>query len=233
MKLYKRIFASLLCLLFIFSGCTKKETDAMKFKQEYESLNGTIREKDGKTIRTISIDEENPILYASDEDIVNKIQNKETFVVYFGFADCPWCRSMVPTLLQVAKDMNVDKIYYCDVKDIRDTYELDENNQPIQTAKGSNAYPQLLEAMDEVLENYTLKDESGNEVPTGEKRIYAPNLVVFVNGQAKALTSGNSEKQSDGYMELSEEILKDSYQMIQEAFQTLSDTSACAVETKC
>lgn len=234
MKL-KKYLICLLSLLFIISGCTNtdKESDAMKFKTEYESLNGTIREKDGKTIRTIEIDENNPIVYISDEKLVEKINNKDSFIVYFGFNDCPWCRSIVPTMLQVAKDLSIPQVLYCDVKNIRDTFELDENNQPVQTDSGSDSYPILLEKLDSVLEEYTLKDENGNEIKTGEKRIFAPNIVVVINGKAKAMTSGNSELQSDGYMELSDEILADSYNMIKEVFDVYIHPSGCEVETKC
>ena len=47
---FLKLFLSL-CLTFTCFGCIKKESDAMKFKKEYESLNGTIREKDKQTIR--------------------------------------------------------------------------------------------------------------------------------------------------------------------------------------
>ena len=67
--------------LFIFSACGK-ETDAEKFKNEYESLNGTVS-KSGKEVRSITIDEKNPMIYKSAEEIVEMIEKKETFVVYW------------------------------------------------------------------------------------------------------------------------------------------------------
>ena len=111
----------------------EEKTDAIKFKEEYESLNGTIREKDGQTIRTIKIDEENPIVYATAEEIVKKIEKKETFAVYFGFSDCPWCRSVLPTLIEVANDLKISKIYYVDVKEIRDVLVVED--EKIKTEK--------------------------------------------------------------------------------------------------
>ena len=54
------------------------------------------------------------------------MDNNETFVVYFGFADCPWCRSVLPTLLDVADDLKIDKIYYVDVKEIRNKLDVDD-----------------------------------------------------------------------------------------------------------
>ena len=60
-----------LCLLIILplTGCKKEKenlsTDAIKFKEEYESLNGTTSSS-GKTIRTININKDNPIIYKTE-----------------------------------------------------------------------------------------------------------------------------------------------------------------------
>ena len=42
------------------------------------------------------------------EEIV-KILNEGTGVIYFGFNSCPWCRSMIETLLKVIDDNNIEK----------------------------------------------------------------------------------------------------------------------------
>ena len=118
MKFIKFILT--LCLTFTCFGCIKKESDAMKFKKEYESLNGTIREKDKQTIRTLSIDQDNPMVYSSCQDIIDRIENKETFIIYFGFSDCPWCRSSIETFIESAKENNITTVYYVDIKEDRD-----------------------------------------------------------------------------------------------------------------
>ena len=234
MKLIQKILTCLLLSSLVLTGCTQaKESDAMKFKEEYESLNGTTREKDGKTIRTISISEDNPIVYADCEDIVEKINNKDTFVVYFGFSDCPWCRSIVPTLLEVADDLNISTIYYVDVKDIRDEKEL-EDSQITTKKEGSDGYFKLLEVLDSVLDDYTLTDESGNTVNVNEKRIYAPCIISIVEGNPITSTDGCSTLQSDGYMELSDEMLKESYSLIENVLkEIIQNDTACQVDTKC
>ena len=40
--------------VFVLTSCTSKKTDALKFKEEYESLNGTIG-KSGKKTKSLSI----------------------------------------------------------------------------------------------------------------------------------------------------------------------------------
>ena len=200
------------CIVLSMVGCEKedKTTDAYKFKEEYESLNGE-KSSSGKIMRTISIPKDNPMKYATAEEIVEKIENKETFVVYFGFAKCPWCRSMIEQLIQSAKDNNVKEIYYVDVLEIRDTYQLEEDGTISKTKDGTESYTTLLEKIGDVLSDYTLTDENEQKILVGEKRIYAPNVVVIVKGTAEKMVEGTSEKLKDPYEELTEEMKKESY----------------------
>ena len=224
--------------LFTLTACgqsdVSKISDALKFKEEYESLNGTKREKDGKTIRSIEISKDNPFIYKKSSEIIDMIEKKDTFVVYFGFSDCPWCRSIIPTLVEVAADLEVNQIYYVDVKNIRDTMKIGDDGKAITDTEGTKEYYQLLEKLDSVLENYTLTDEDGNEVNTGEKRIYAPNIVSIVDGVATEMTTGISDKQTDGYMELTTEIKEESYDKIKCSIQCVADSKqVCSAKTKC
>lgn len=216
-------------------GCFKKETtltDAAKFKQEYESLNGK-ETTSGQVTRTITIPEDNPIVYKSAEELAEMINNKETFVVYFGFNSCPWCRSVIETLLKVAKDLKISKIYYVDVKDIRDVKELAENGKDIETTKeGSKGYNELIKLLSEVLRDYTLT-AGKKTISAGEKRIYAPNIVSVVKGEAKSLTTGVSDKETDSYMELTDEILTETYDKIKEVLEVVKADSACEANNAC
>lgn len=234
----KRILmvALLFISLFSLTACNNKQatTDAMKFKEEYESLNGTKREKDGRTIRSIEIAEDNPFIYKEESDIVKLMEEKESFVVYFGFSDCPWCRSAIPTLIEVAKNVGLDKIYYVDVKEIRDTLKLDEEGNVVTDKEGTDGYYDLLEAFDNVLDSYTLTDKDGNEVNTGKKRIFAPNIISVVDGVAVELTDGISDKQTDGYMELTSEMKEESYNKIKCSIQCVIDNKkTCSAEKSC
>lgn len=211
----KKVILSLLIVLSIFtlSSCGTKEeknTDAIKFKEEYEKLNGE-KNRNGVTYREVEIDEDNPFVFVTAEEIQEKIDNKETFAVYFGFNSCPWCRSIITTLIEVADDLDIDKIYYVDVLDIRDTYELNSKNKPEKAKDGSKGYNELIKSLESVLSDYTLTTEKGKNVQVGEKRIYAPNLVSVVDGKAQKLNTGISEMQTDSMMELTDEMKKDTY----------------------
>ncbi len=229
----KKIFflITLALTLCFVTGCGK--TDASKFKEEYESLNGTTN-KSGKVIRTITIDKDNPIVYSTAEEIVKKIEDKETFVVYFGFASCPWCRSVLPTLLDVSKDLKLDKIYYVDILNIRDSLILDDNGKLITETEGSEAYYKLLTLLDSVLSDYSMSDKDGNKIETNEKRIYAPNVVGIANGKPLELTTGISSLQTDAYMELTPEMIKETTSMFRCVIKcVLESNNSCSLDKAC
>ena len=236
------IFTSIVLTVFTLTACGKNKEieeksdnviDALKFKEEYESLNGVENENNGKTFRTVNIPEDNPIIYKEASDIVEMIENNESFVVYFGFAKCPWCRSIIETLINVANDYNVDTVYYVDVYDIRDTLKLDEDNNIVTDKEGTEDYMKLIELLDNVLSDYTLTDSDGDKVLTGEKRIYAPNIVAIINGKTEKLETGISDNQEDGYQDLTDEILEDSYEKISSVIKFLNEKNTCSLDSKC
>ena len=238
MKKEKILFIALpiLCavaaiLAFIFIGKEEVNKDALKFKEEYESING--KKVYGNTVRSLEISSDNPIVYTSANDIITMMDNNETFVVYFGFADCPWCRSVLPTLLDVADDLKIDKIYYVDVKEIRNKLDVDDEGNVIIVKEGSEGYIGLLKRFDDVLEDYTLEYD-GEEIKTGEKRIYAPNVVSIVNGVAKELETGISDKQEDAYQELTDEMKKETYDKFKCSIKcVLENKNVCSSKNAC
>ena len=208
------------------------QTDGIKFKEEYEKLNGKKNDQ-GKKYREITIDSKNKMVYKTTEEVLNLIDKKKSFVLYFGFDTCPWCRSVVPTLASISKELN-QEVYYIDVKDIRDTFELDDDNKPKLVKKGSKDYSKLLEKLEPVLEDYTLTDSDNNEIKVGEKRIYAPSIVSVIDGKAKELTTGISDKQTDGYMKLTKEMEKETYNKIKKVLKQVSDkNNTCHLDKGC
>lgn len=221
-------FISMITALGLITACGTKETDAIKFKKEYESLNNVEREKNGSTIvsRSVEISKNNPIIYISEDELLEKIKT-EKGVVYFGFADCPWCRSMIETLFMVANDLNIEKIYYVDVKDIRDTIELNDNNELITTKKGTDGYYKLLNVLNDVLKEYTINDKNNNLISTNEKRIYAPNVVTFDKGTILGLETGLSENQTDAYQDLNDDLKKDMKCKLECLLEKIEEKNVC------
>ena len=230
----KKILTLLLiiCISVSLSGCSKKQSDSLKFKKEYESINGE-KSKSGKEYRTLNISKDNPFIYTTADNIVKKMNKKETFIVYFGFSTCPWCRSIIEELINCAKDYNVDKIYYVDVLDIRDTKEIKDNGEIETTKEGTKGYKELLSKMDNVLENYTIKNENDEEIKLDEKRIYAPNVVAVVDGKAEKLQDGISDDLTDPYMELTTKIKKDTHNKFKCIFECLEKEESMCTKKSC
>ena len=218
----KKIFFIIFLITVLFiTGCSNEK--ALEFKKEYESMNG-VEGKNGKVHRTVSIDENNPYEKVQAKDILDKINNKETFYVYFGDKLCPWCRSVIEKSIEVAKKKNIKKIYYVEIWNdegeeiLRDKYIL-ENGSLNKTIEGLEEYTKLLEVFKDLLKDYTLTNEAGEKIETGEKRIYAPNYIYIEKGVPKTLITGISEKLTDSRGELTKEILEDEEKMFNEFFK--------------
>lgn len=203
-----------------------KIDDSTKFKEEYEKENGKKNDS-GKTMRSVDISSSNPFVYKTADDIVDYMDDKQTFLVYFGYSTCPWCRSVITILTDVLNDNNVDKIYYVDIHDIRDTLKVNDKGKVVTDKEGSDAYYKLIDKLDKVLSDYTLTWKD-NTIDTKEKRIFAPNIIFVKDGKAKSITTGISDKQDDAYMDLTDEIKKDSKKKILKVVKEyISSSSVC------
>ena len=231
----KILIISLACVLaFTTTACSLfKKTDAVKFKEEYESLNGVKSKKTGKINRSVNISKDNVFVYKKASDIVDAINNKETFAVYFGFSECPWCRSVISTLSEVATDIGIDEIYYVNVSDIRDELEV-KNGKIVTKKQGDKSYMKLLKLLDNVLDDYTLTDDNDKEISTSEKRIYAPNVVSVVAGKAIKKDTGISDKQTNPYMKLTAKMKKETYNKFKCILECVTENkNSCSIDKKC
>ena len=218
----KKLLISLFIVATLFmAGCTQDNKKGIEFKESYEKLNGTTN-KSGKEHRSVTIDENNPFVITTPEEVVKMLDNKETFYLYVGDPLCPWCRSAIEKATVVAINKKVDKVYAIEIWDdegkeiLRDKYEM-VDGKLTQTIKGTDAYNKMLEAFKELLSDYNLSVD-GETVPTGEKRIFAPNYFYIENGVAKKLISGTSELQKDSREELTKEMLEDEEREFNEFF---------------
>ena len=208
----KKVIVVILLLLSV-AGCGNKRD----FKKEYESLNGD-------EYRSVSIPKNNPIVFASANEIVEKLKNNETFYVYFGSEYCPWCRSVIEKALEVANNKNIDKIYYVSIWDgshneiLRDTFALNEKGEAYASKTGTEDYYELINRLSSVLDDYVLTNDKGEKIPCNEKRIFAPTFIYVENGQALRKETGISSLQSKSNDELTDEIKADEEAKFSEFF---------------
>ena len=200
--------------LFSVTGCGNKK--ALEFKKEYEDVNGkTIREN--IKYRTLNIDEDNPYIKTTIEEIEKKINNKESFYLYVGDSLCPWCRSGLEKMIEVAKNENIKEIYYIDFWDdnhneiLRDLYEVSIQNGKATFTKTQDAKPgynTLLNAVSSFVQDYTITKD-GVEYNVGVKRIYGGDHFYFDKGICKTYVSLRSDKLANANDPLTEEVLND------------------------
>ena len=164
----------ILFALLLLTGCVG-QTDAQKFKKEYESLNGQANDA-GVLHKDITIPEDNPMVYATFEEVVDMLENG-TGIVYFGYSECPWCRAALPVLLEAAEEELMTKILYYNNKEERDTRELLETGGNKITVEGTSDYYYLLNVLGEHASVYEgMNDES-------IKRLYYPTVVFVHEGK--------------------------------------------------
>ena len=196
------IFAILIIAVLLVVFLFAKNNDAIKFKKEYEEFNNKTSSS-GKEYPKLEIPKNNPIKYKTAEELVEIIKNG-TGAIYFGFPNCPWCRSAIPALLEAAEQADIKNIYYLNVKEIRDIKQIDDSGKIIEEKEGSSGYKNLLEFLDKYLDDYILEDNNGKKVNTNEKRIFVP-LVVFVkNGKIEGVHADTVKSQKDPYIKLND-----------------------------
>lgn len=161
--------------------------DEKKFKEEYETLNGTTR-SNGLKNKELTIIDDNNIKYITIDEAATMLDSGSG-VIYFGFAACPWSRNAVPVLLEAMQASELDTIYYVNVRpnddlneDVRDTYILNSKNKARKSKDASESYYNVLLALANELNDYILTTDSGREINTGEKRLNTPTVAAVKNG---------------------------------------------------
>ena len=129
---------------------------------------------------------------------------------------------MVSLLDEVSLSYSTDKIYYYNIKDIRSTITVNDNNE-LETKKGTDFYYQLLEKLDNYLEDYTITDKKDKTIKTGEKRLYAPTVIFVKNGEVVEFIEGTVDSQKDPYVALNENQRNELISKYQAGFNKLGD----------
>lgn len=199
----KKVLLSLLIVVGLLTGCNK-ETDALKFKEEYESLNDVVIEGTKYKYPSVEILKDNAVKYLTSEELL-EVLDEGTGAVYFGYPNCPWCRSAVPVLIEAADEVGLETIYYLNVKDERDEIKVKEDGTLEVVKEGTEGYKKLLKRLDSVLLDYTLTDIHGNEVSANEKRIYVPLVVFIKDGEIVGYHLDTVASQKNPFEPLNEE----------------------------
>ena len=171
-------------------GIAKVTESEKKFKEEFEALNGSANEE-GITHITVTIPEDNNVEYLSlkDADKMLDAEENKSGVILFGYASNPWGRNLIPLLLEVAKEKELDKIYYVNLmdeegNDLRTTYTLDEKTGKLNMIQGENEYYNVRSSLTDYISDYVYYNAKDKKTTMkGEKYLSAPTVVAIKDGK--------------------------------------------------
>lgn len=148
----RKILIAVLAIITLVAVCGGVYYFTMKPKEDTS--------KDAKQFASeyTEIDETNPFVYKTADEIID-IMKHGTGVVYLGYPECPWCQAYVKYLEEVADDIGMDKIYYCNTKKLKEE-NMDKYNELISLLSGHLQY--------------------NNE---GKEWIYVPNVSFHIEGK--------------------------------------------------
>lgn len=176
------------------------------FAAEYESLNGE-QGANGNSYTSVEIPADHRFVIASEAQ-VRELFTDGSGAIYFGFPECPWCRNAVPLLNEAAAAVDLDEIYYVNVREMRDQKSRGEDGEIVVETEGSEFYYYLLSELgDQAPEYGSLEDPA-------ERRITVPLVVVVVDGEVVSTHLGTLDSQTDPSVALTPEQqqeLKDLY----------------------
>lgn len=101
---------------------------------------------------------DNRFVFRTPEEWLN-ILEKWTGIVFFGFDSCKWCQKYAPYIDEIAKEIDISKIYYINIKEDR--------------ANNTETYQKIVKFLGENL----LNDEEW------KPRIFVPDVTIVHNGK--------------------------------------------------
>ncbi|MDR0395794.1 MAG: hypothetical protein LBH66_00655 [Oscillospiraceae bacterium] len=204
MRVWRRPAALVLAALSLTGGlgaCAPVDpppaSEASRFKQEYEILNGQ-RSLDGDSVyHTVTVPDGARVIYA-DEASVRSLLDGGTGILYLGFPECPWCRTLLPSLFEaINRQQYKGAVYYNNTLEGRTNLRL-EDGEIVTEKEGSALYELLLEKLGKHLGSY-----EGLGDPA-IKRIYFPTTAFIKDGDVISVHLDTLPSQEDGSQPLTD-----------------------------
>lgn len=228
-NIIKSITFAIIIIIILISVVTvdnnKVTNDEKKFKEEYESLNGKTNQVTNKKYPTVEIDIQNNVKYIDSKQAI-KILEKKTGIIYFGFAECPWCRNMIEPFLEAIEEENIEKVYYCDALSIRDEKKLNENGEVETVKEGDKNYYKILQLLGDKADKYEgLNDDS-------IKRLYFPTVVFVKDGEIVDTHTSTIDSQENPYKKLTKKEQKKLKNIYKEKIEKMN-SNVCTGKESC
>jgi len=189
----KKYFLIFLITIF-FVGCSsitieKEENviDGIAFKTEFENFN--------QVNDALTIGKENPFKYLTDFNVDDFFSGSG--ILFLGYPTSNVSRGVVSLLLDFAANEEITEIYYCNLENHRDLYEI-EDGTPVLKKDGSVLYQSLLKYLSSYSKPYQIIFEE-QEYSVDEKRLYGPALVFLKDGKVIGYFDQFARKEKDEF----------------------------------
>lgn len=197
-------------------------SDAIKFKEEYESYNHVTTD-DGYTYPTVEVKKTDPIKYSTSDEVISILKDG-TGIILFSTPDDPWSRNAIVPLLQASRNYENIKIYYLDISKKQDVYEA-KNNKAVKTKDGTEEYYQMVDILKEYLSDYIINNDD-DVINTNTKRIYTPTVIFVKDKEVIAFKEGTTSSHvnnGNGYVSLTESEEEELFDYYSEKMEIIDD----------
>lgn len=117
----KKILVGVLLLVMTLAGCSNSSGNSRADMSDYDLL--TVKE--------------HHFVNENYDKLLENVTNKVPGIYYFGFADCPWCRELVPVLEEALNDTGTTA-YYINVRSNDWSLERSQKFDAFNTSLGDD-----------------------------------------------------------------------------------------------
>lgn len=155
-------------IFFIINNNKECNIQGKRFKNLYEKYNNKEIEYNNKKykLQSLTIDEENPMVEISKEDIIKKLDSSTSIIVFISPKDYK-SRELIKSLLEIAKSNNCETIYYYDIDKLNDNYKNNKDKDlynSIIEKLGDNITKTFDDSEEKKLENSTIIFSKDKEI---------------------------------------------------------------------
>jgi hypothetical protein len=164
MRLYKIV-------LLVVSSCVFLQCYGKADRKEAQG--SPINDSERFALEYPLVEKDNIFIYKNAGETADILANGRG-VVFIGYEECPWCQLYAVFLHDVAREMEIDSIYYCDIREDRQS--------------NSDSYQRIVG----ILGGHLQYDDEGRP------RVYVPDVSIVSRGRIIARNFETS-KETLGY----------------------------------
>jgi len=183
----KLLITMMICFMTLLCACASQKTQITGTKSDMSGYEGFT-------------DTEHVFYDMTVAGMLEYMDAKESFAVYFGFDNCPWCLDAMPVLNEAAKEYEAE-VGYIDTR----------KNPAWQKNVDIDDYDKLVERIG----NYFTYDNDGN------RHLYTPAVVFIKDGEVVLYHEGTVESHNARERSMTDEEIEELKEIYREGFEAI------------